>query len=304
MGKIDENKEKYENDKNKVKNFFQKRNSSNYNNNNIQKPEIPAKKEIKISQKYKIVNNDSQKIKVVNNNAKKNEPINFLKANKMNIKNIKIIDEQIKKDEHPFNEHLNFQNMYKDDKTINEGLNDLINDYMDENFDLNKINEDQYNQIRYLNNLSHIVKDEKQKTDKEETDISQSINKIKESIQIENEYLNFDDINLNIKNSNVKNNNINKNDEDEEYKEIEELKKNVIKDIGKDIFIMVYNHVDNATDKNEIKFNMELLSQQLSKEYENKKYNKNKLNLALDKLPEIFAIVIQDRLIKLSKNNS
>ena len=67
---------------------------------------------------------------------------------------------------------------------------------------------------------------------------------------------------------------------------------------------MVYNHVDKATDKNEIKFNMELLSQQLSKEYENKKYNKNKLNLALDKLPEIFAIVIQDRLIKLSKNNS
>ena len=304
IGKIDENKEKYENDKINVKNFFQKRNSSNYNNNNIQKAEIPAKKEINISQKYKIVNNDSKNIKVDNNNAKKNEPINFLKANKMNIKNIKIIDEQIKKDEPPFNAHLNFQNMYKDDKTINEGLNDLINDYMDENFDLNKINEDQYNQIRYLNNLSKILKEEKQNTDEEENEISESINKIGGNIQNENESLNFDDINLNIKNSNVKNNNINKNDEDEEYKEIEELKKNVIKDIGKDIFIMVYNHVDNATDKNEIKFNMELLSQQLSKEYENKKYNKNKLNLALDKLPEIFAIVIQDRLIKLSKNNS
>ena len=256
-----------------MKNFFQKRNSSNYNNNNIQKAEIPAKKEITISQKDKIVNNDSKNIKVDNNNAKKNEPINFLKANKMNIKNIKIINEQIKKDE--FNEHLNFQNMYKDDKTINEGLNDLINDYMDENFDLNKINEDQYNQIRYLNNLSKILKEEKQNTDEEENETSESINKIGGNIQNENESLNFDDINLNIKNSNVKNNNINKNDEDEEYKEIEELKKNVIKDIGKDIFIMVYNHVDNATDKNEIKFNMELLSQQLSKEYENKRYYKN-----------------------------
>ena len=61
---------------------------------------------------------------------------------------------------------------------------------------------------------------------------------------------------------------------------------------------MVYNHVDNSTDKTEIKFNMELLAQKLAKELESKKYNKKKLNIAIDKLPEIFAIVIQDRLLK------
>ena len=196
--------------------------------------------------------------------------------------------------------------MYKDDKTINKGLNDLIDDYKDENLDLNKINEDQYNQIRYLNNLSRFIKDEKQNVDEDEdeddNEIYQSINKIEESIQNENGSLNFDDIKINIKNSNINNNSKNE-QENEEYKEIEQLKKNIIKDIGKDIFLMVYNHVDNATDKTEIKFNMESLAQTLSKEFENKKYNKNELNIAIDKLPEIFAIVIQDRLIKLSKNN-
>ena len=299
--KINEKSEKYENDKNKLKNFFQKRNSSNYNNNNKQNVEIPQKKEINISKKYKIVNDDSKKIKAINNDKEKKEPINFLKANKINIKNIKIVDNQIKKDEPPLNPNLNFQNMYKDDKTINKGLNDLIDDYKDENLDLNKINEDQYNQIRYLNNLSRFIKDEKQNVDEDEdeddNEIYQSINKIEESIQNENGSLNFDDIKINIKNSNINNNSKNE-QENEEYKEIEQLKKNIIKDIGKDIFLMVYNHVDNATDKTEIKFNMESLAQTLSKEFENKKYNKNELNIAIDKLPEIFAIVIQDRLIK------
>ena len=294
--------EKYENDKNKVKNFFQKRNSANNNVINKPKDEILKKKEINVSQKYKIVDKDSKKIKDESNNninEQKKEPINFLKANKINIKNIKIVEDNIKNDEPPLNAHSKFQNMYKDEKTVNEKLTGLINDYMDENLDLNKINEDQYNQIRYLNNLSRFIKDEKGNEDEDENEIAQSVNKISEGIQNENEILNFDDININIKNSNNKNDNIKKNEEENnEYKEIEELKKNIIKEVGNDIFKMVYNHVNNATDKTEIKFNMETLAQKLSEEFDNKKYNKNKLNIAIEKLPEIFAIVIKDRLIK------
>ena len=189
--------------------------------------------------------------------------------------------------------------MYKDEKTVNEGLTGLINDYMNENLDLNKINEDQYNQIRYLINLSRFIKDEKEKAEEDENEIAQSVNKISKGIQNENEILNFDDININIKNSNNKNDNIKKNEEENnEYKEIEELKKNIIKEVGNDIFKMVYNHVNNAADKTEIKFNMEPLAKKLSEEFDNKKYNKNKLNIAIEKLPEIFSIVIQDRLIK------
>ncbi len=294
--------EKYENDKNKVKNFFQKRNSANNNVINKPKDEILKKKEINVSQKYKIVDKDSKKIKDENNNninEQKKEPINFLKVNKINVKNIKIVEDNIKNDEPPLNAHPKFQNMYKDEKTVNEKLTGLINDYMDENLDLNKINEDQYNQIRYLNNLSRFIKDEKGNEEEDENEIAQSVNKISEGIQNENEILNFDDININIKNSNNKNDNIKKNEEENnEYKEIEELKKNIIKEVGNDIFKMVYNHVNNATDKTEIKFNMETLAQKLSEEFDNKKYNKNKLNIAIEKLPEIFAIVIKDRLIK------
>ena len=76
------------------------------------------------------------------------------------------------------------------------------------------------------------------------------------------------------------------------------MKQNLIKEIGNDIFKMAYNHVDNSTDKTEIKFNMELLAEKLSKEYDNNKYNKEKLDKAIEKLPEIFAVVIQDRLLK------
>ena len=190
--------------------------------------------------------------------------------------------------------------MYQEEKTINEGLNDLINDYMDDDFNLNKINEDQYNQIRYLNNLSKFIKDEKQNCDEEESE-TQSLNKIiEESIQNENESLNFDEININVENSKISDNNIKKDElNNNEYKEIQELKNQLIRELGNDIFKIVYKHVDDSTDKTEIKFNMELLVQKLSKEFENNnKYNKKKINYAIEKLPEIFAIVIQDRLLK------
>ena len=293
----------FESDKNKVMKFFKKRNSvNNDNNNNIQqKIEIPKKNEINtINQRYKIINNENNIIK----NEEKKEPINFLQANKINIKNIKIVDKPAKEVETKVS-HPEFQNMYKGDKgdkTINEGLNDLISDYMDEDLDLNRINEDQYNQIRYLNNLSKLIKVDKQNDDEGESEISQSLNVKEESIKNENESLHFDEMKDNAENSTKANDNKNNNNKKEElnneYKEIQELKKQILNDIGNDIFKMVYNHVDNCTDKTEIKFDMEKIAQKLSKEFESNKYNKKKLNLAIEKLPEIFAILIQDRLIK------
>ena len=140
---IDKTEKNYESDKNKVKKFFEKRNSAN-NNGEKAKFEIPKKKEINISSKYKIANNEDKNNKNEKNIEEKKEPINFLKANKINIKNIKIVDSQKEKDkekkESSSNNHQKFQNMYKEDKTINEGLNDLINDYMEDNFNFNKIN--------------------------------------------------------------------------------------------------------------------------------------------------------------------
>ena len=170
----------------------------------------------------------------------------------------------------------------------------------EESLDVNKINEDQYNQIRYLNNLSRLIKEEKENKDEEGLEVFQSQDK--ESIRNENESINFDDIKVSIENEKLNKNKF-KNEEvnNNEYKEIQEIKEKLIKEIGNDIFKMVYNHVDNSTDKTEIKFDMDALAGKLSKEFENNKYNKKKLNIAIDKLPEIFAIVIQDRLIKYNK---
>jgi NIMA (never in mitosis gene a)-related kinase len=292
----------FESDKNKVMKFFKKRNSAN---NIVEPNDVPKKKEkeTNILQKYKIMNNDENKIKKeikTNHEEKKEQPINFLQANKLNIKHIKIVDRPSNNEEQKKNEHPEFQNMYKNEKTANEGLNDLINDYMGNELDLNKINEDQYNQIRYLNNLSRLIKEEKQNEEEGESETTESLNKInEESIQNENESVNFDDIKINVENKKIGNeNNINKEEINQEYKEIQELKKKIISEIGDDIFKMVYNHVDSSTDKTEIKFDMEKIAQKLSNEFQNNKYNKKKLNLAIEKLPEIFVILIQDRLMK------
>ena len=292
----------YDNDKKKLLKFFKNRNSAvdinEEDNSNIPKIETPKKdiREVKnISQKYKIVNNenDSNKNNDKKNGGEKKEPINFLKENKINIKNIKIVENPTKNVQSPSKPNTDNQNLQKEDK------NNLINDYMDEDFDLNKINEDQYNQVRYLNNLSRFIKNEKQNDDDEDSEVKQLPQINEESIQNENDSFNLDDIKINAQSPKAeKDNNLKKEELNNEIKEIENLKKQIIKEIGNDIFKMVYKYVEDSTDKTEVKFDMESLAVKLSKEFESNKYDKKKLNIAMDKLPEIFAIIIQDRLIK------
>ena len=292
----------YDNDKKKLLKFFKNRNSAvdinEEDNSNIPKIETPKKdiREVKnISQKYKIVNNenDSNKNNDKKNGGEKKEPVNFLKENKINIKNIKIVENPTKNVQSPSKPNTDNQNLQKEDK------NNLINDYMDEDFDLNKINEDQYNQVRYLNNLSRFIKNEKQNDDDEDSEVKQLPQINEESIQNENDSFNLDDIKINAQSPKAeKDNNLKKEELNNEIKEIENLKKQIIKEIGNDIFKMVYKYVEDSTDKTEAKFDMESLAVKLSKEFESNKYDKKKLNIAMDKLPEIFAIIIQDRLIK------
>ena len=280
-----ENAENYDNDKNKVMKFFQKRGSlSNIN----EKPKIEFHKKAENE-------NDNNQEKA----EEKNEPINFLKENKIKIKNIKIVDNPNKNAEVPTVQLPYLPNVNKDkrDKSPNQGASE----HMGQEVDLNKINEDQYNQVRYLQNLSRIVKEEeKQNDEEEENDIKEGLPPInEESIQNENDSVNFNEGKENPNNKKpVEDNKAKKEELNKEYKEIENLKNQIIKEIGNDIFNMVYKHVENSTDKTEIKFDMEALATKLSKEFGNKKYNEKKLNIAIEKLPEIFAIVIQDRLIK------
>ena len=284
-----ENAGNYDNDKNKVMKFFQKRGSLS---NLSEKPKIEfLKKESKNIESEN--ENDNQK-----KAEEKNEPINFLKENKIKIKNIKIVDNPTKNVELPPIQNPKLPNVNKDkrDKSPNQGANQ----HMGQEVDLNKINEDQYNQVRYLQNLSRIVKEEEKPNDEEEeNDIKEGLPPInEESIQNENDSL-INEVKENPNNKKVVEDNKAKKEElTNEYKEIDNLKNQIIKEIGNDIFKMVYKHVENSTDKTEIKFDMESLATKLSKEFGNKKFNEKKLKIAIEKLPEIFAIVIQDRLIK------
>ena len=264
----------FDNDKGKLINFFKKKN--NAENNNVDN----NKNNEKINLKFKIVDNKD------NNN---NEPLNFLKNNKINIKNIKIVDlgKNNLKDDLEKN---------KEQKDKIEKLQNLISEDDIENLiETNQIKEEQYNQMLYLKNISKFAKQDIQEEIEEDYNNinNNNLDTIKEeNIQIENDSIKFNEIKINFENNKVKENK-NMNNED---KEITELEKQIIKEIGKDIFDMVYKYIDKYTDKTEIKFNSELLAEKLSQEFDNNKFDKNKLNLVIEKLPEIFVIFIQNRL--------
>ena len=270
----------YDNDKGKIMKFFNKKNSEG-NNNNLDENKInenQEQKNEKINLKFRIAENKEIKEEKFN----KDEPLNFLKENQINIKNIKIIDkDQVNDDKKDKVEKLS--NLISEDD-----VETLIND--------NKINEDQYNQMRYLNDLSKFTKQEIPEEIEEDYNNKNNLEVIQEeSIQTENDSIKFNEIKLNLEDNTKTNNKINKNAIVED-KEIVELKSKIIKEIGNDIFDMVYKYIDDYTDKTEIKFNSELLAEKLAKEFNNNKYDKNKLNLAIEKLPEIFVIFIQNRL--------
>ena len=274
------NNKNFDNDKGKLINFFKKKN--NAENNNMDN----NKNNEKIGLKFKIV--DNKDVKDKNNN----EPLNFLRENKINIKNIKIVN---------LEKNLLKENQDKE-KEQNDKLQNLISEDDIENLiENNQIKEEQYNQMRYLKNISQFAKQDIQEEIEEENNINIDNNNLEtikeESIQTENDSIKFNEIKINLDNNTKTKFNENKNLLNED-KEIKELEKQLINEIGKDIYNMVYKYIDKYTDKTEIKFNSELIAEKLSQEFNKNKFLQNKLNLVIEKLPEIFVIFIQNRLNK------
>ena len=274
------NNKNFDNDKGKLINFFKKKN--NAENNNMDN----NKNNEKIGLKFKIV--DNKDVKDKNNN----EPLNFLRENKINIKNIKIVN---------LEKNLLKENQDKE-KEQNDKLQNLISEDDIENLiENNQIKEEQYNQMRYLKNISQFAKQDIQEEIEEENNINIDNNNLEtikeESVQTENDSIKFNEIKINLDNNTKTKFNENKNLLKED-KEIKELEKQLINEIGKDIYNMVYKYIDKYTDKTEIKFNSELIAEKLSQEFNKNKFLQNKLNLVIEKLPEIFVIFIQNRLNK------
>ena len=177
------------------------------------------------------------------------------------------------------NQKPSANNMYKDDEDENKNTTDLNN--LIESYDVNKITEEHYDKARFLNNLNDIVEDkgldnedENKNTQKNEKDDKANNKTIKE---VDSD-----------------------NDEDymSEFKEIELMRIELEKILGLNLLKVAYHYVDDATDKKEIKYDKIKVEEKIKNDFGDKGFNDKDINLAIEKLPEIFAIVKKERVIE------
>jgi len=181
------------------------------------------------------------------------------------------------------------------DKTPNDDLNLLLS-----NFDINKMNEDQYNQNRMLNNLNNVYHDKGEDSDNngDNLNIDTSSNSM---INEDNENrLNLDGVE-NLK-KDTSNNKTNENEDnsklyESEFQELEIIRKDLEKDLGEDLLVKVYRYVDDNTDKEVVKVDYDILRDKIKKELPQKyKFTEQDVKKAIDKIPEVFTIVCKDRI--------
>ena len=189
--------------------------------------------------------------------------------------------------------------LYKEDeigKTLkSKGYKDLL-DEKNGKFDVNKMNEDQYNQLRLLNNLHKVANNLAQDSDSE-ISVNSSVSSIPSSKSVDI-YVE-EDIVLDIpKEKENENKEISKEKMEQfknENKEIESIKKELENEVGTDLFKEIINLIDKSCDKTEVKFDRDLICNNI-KDLTNKGFDKVKVEKALEKIEEIFAVLMKDKL--------
>jgi NIMA (never in mitosis gene a)-related kinase len=191
------------------------------------------------------------------------------------------------------------KNMYKDDEiTKSNDLNALIDSY-----DVNKITEEQYDKMRYLNNLNKELNQDKE-SDNEDNNNNNDSKKIVNNNNENNKSQIIIEEGTDVINQKGKNQTIKEvdSDNDEEYssefKEIELMRIELEKSLGLNLFKAAYHYVDNATDKKEIKYDKEKVEEKIKNDFGNKGFNEKDINNAIQKIPEIFAVVLKERIIQ------
>ena len=258
-----ENK-RMESDKNKVGAFFKNKKSTRKKDVSVPNP---SNRENNVQSKE---NNSNQKL---NNDL--NET-NFLiqKKDSNFIQGKKYTEDEINK------------------KIQEKGYKDLLNE-KNGNLDVEKMNEDQYDQLRLLNNLHKVANNLEQDSDNE-LSVSSSMASSSNANE-ESENILIDTSNL--KEDKTKNE-INENKEiyKEEKKEIENIQKANEKEIGKDLVKDVINLLDKYCDKNLVQFDRKLIENKIQ-ELKMKGYEQNKLEKAKEKIDEIFAILMKEKIM-------
>lgn len=258
-----ENK-RMESDKNKVGAFFKNKKSTRKKDVSVPNP---SNRENNVQSKE---NNSNQKL---NNDLNKT---NFLiqKKDPNFIQGKKYTEDEINK------------------KIQEKGYKDLLNE-KNGNLDVEKMNEDQYDQLRLLNNLHKVANNLEQDSDNE-LSVSSSMASSSNANE-ESENILIDTSNL--KEDKTKNE-INENKEiyKEEKKEIENIQKENEKEIGQDLVKDVINLLDKYCDKNLVQFDRKLIENKIQ-ELKMKGYEQNKLEKAKEKIDEIFAILMKEKIM-------
>ena len=91
-------------------------------------------------------------------------------------------------------------------------------------------------------------------------------------------------------------------DNDEEYmsefKEIELMRIDLEKILGLNLLKAAYHYVDDATDKKDIKYDKNIVEEKIKNEFGDKGFTEKEINLAIQKIPEIFDIVKKEKIIE------
>ena len=177
-------------------------------------------------------------------------------------------------------------------KIQEKGYKDLINE-KNGNLDVEKMNEDQYDQLRLLNNLHKVANNLEQDSDNE-LSVSSSMASSSNANE-ESENILIDTTNLK---EDKNKNEIKENKElyKEEKKEIEDIQKENEKEIGQDLVKDVINLLDKYCDKNLVQFDRKLIENKIE-ELKTKGYEQNKLEKAKEKIDEIFAILMKEKIM-------
>ena len=165
----------------------------------------------------------------------------------------------------------------KEENTEELNLNDLLDSY-----DVDKITEEQYDKARFLNNLDdNIINEEKEK---------ENNNKCEEMNDI---------VNQQGQNNTIKEENNSDSDDEiySEFNKIELIRMELEKSIGLKLFIFVYNYIYDEIYNNKA-YDENIIKDKVIKELENKKYNQEEIDLIIQKLPEIFSLILKEKSIE------
>ena len=265
--KEENNKEKkMVNDKNKISNVFKKKKQKNESN-----PAVPGDKKTFTSESSSSAASHistEKSLSKTNFLIPKKDP-NFQK------------DKQFKEDEIG--------------KTLNaRGYKDLLDDKSG-NFDISKMNEDQYNQLRLLNNLHKVANNQEQDSDGE-ISVTSSISSIPSSKSLD-DFIFEDGIQGTAKE--VSKEGASKEAIEklkEENNEIDKMKKDIEKEIGNDFLKEILGMMEKTCGKNEINFDRELIKKNIL-DFTSKGFDKAKAEKAVEKIDELFAILMKDKIL-------